>query len=346
MPQAAGNGFSGNVSPTKKYGYSKRSWWQELLGGDDPYSENDDPISRLFGRFGHSDDAQRQDIVNMLRNSNVGSQVEGLSDSELLAILDKGGYFEKEDNWWEWLTGENYTLDTAQLFQDLQELSNAPVRPDAEVLRQEAVDAINAENQTMYDRYDEQEALLDELKANRTASYEQSLADTRADYDTARTGLMSQQYQNNARLMDTMQSQMSKAQRNALEAGASAGLRIAGNVNALLSAQNKQSQQSLETSNQLAQMLLNQRAAERGLRNDYDNYMSQDAARRASIDQGRNDVLTSTQGRVNDRWSSEYSAKKTAYGENVTDWKSAYGENPFADSYFNNKNKSKYTGGA
>jgi hypothetical protein len=99
-----------------------------------------------------------------------------------------------------------------------------------------------------------------------------------------------------------MSSDMARARRNAIEAGASAGVRIAGNVNALLSAQNKMSQQSLETSNQLAQMLVNQRNAEAGLRNQW------------------RDVKMSTYDRTQNRAQSMYSTEQAKYDDNTKRW--------------------------
>lgn len=80
-------------------------------------------------------------------------------------------------------------------------------------------------------------------------------------YNDTAEQILSSDYQRNASLMGTYQSEMRRSQRNALEAGASAGARLANNINVTLSTQNQQAQQSLETSNNLAQMLLNQRQA-------------------------------------------------------------------------------------
>lgn len=94
---------------------------------------------------------------------------------------------------------------------------------------------------------------------------EQALADLLQQqnlaYNDTAEQMLSSDYQRNASLMGTYQSEMRRSQRNALEAGASAGARLANNINVTLSTQNQQAQQSLETSNNLAQMLLNQRQA-------------------------------------------------------------------------------------
>lgn len=345
MPGTGNNSNSNFISSApKKWGYSKRNWFQELFGGDDPYVVNDDPITRLFGMYGSNDDDLRQELVNMIRRSDAGATVSGLSDSELLAILDENGYFDVTSNWF---TGDNYSLDTERLFKDLEELSssNVPIKPNVDSLYNASVEAINAENQQMYDRYNAQEARLDELLKSVTEDYRTDMQNLSDAYSGMRSNIMSSQHQRNAQLMDTLESQMSKTQRNAIEAGASAGLRIASNINTLLSVQNKMSQQSLETSNQLAQMLLNQKSAEQGLRNDYNNYMQQDANNRASIDRGRNSILTSTQGRVDSHFNNAYSRANESYNSNTVDWNRSYGDNPFADSYYNSRNKSHYNSG-
>lgn len=341
---------------TQKHVKTTKNWWQRLMGGN-PIDAIIQGVNGGWDDFGQSlvnaidfSPEAVQDLLNDLRTSAELSPESraywnSLTESEQKAFLNSEDYWNDANgfgNFWG-LTGDRQVFDTEQFLKDINSLSNAPTAPSAELIYQNAQDAVTTENQQMYDRYDAQEALLNQLRDSRTASYTSDLAGIQNDYSTARTNLMSQQHQQNAQLMDTMQSQMSKQQRNAIEAGASAGLRIAGNINTMLSVQNKQAQQSLDTSNQLAQMLLNQRAAERGLRTDYDNYMAQDAANRAGIDAGRNQVLTSTQGRVDSKYNTDYNVKNDAYNSNFTDWKSANSDNPFADSYYNYKTKSKYT---
>ena len=123
---------------------------------------------------------------------------------------------------------------------------------------------------------------------------------------------------------------MSRARRNAIEAGASAGIRIAGNVNALLTAQNKMSQQSLDTSNQLAQMLLNQRNAEAGLRNQW------------------RDAQASTYDRVQGRAQNELQLGQQRYDQAKTEYQDRFdnsisAENPLADRMARFKKNSAYS---
>jgi RNase P subunit RPR2 len=278
-------------------------------------------------------------------NTPGGEYWNSLSEPEQKALVDL--YFEKKKSWdtLGGITGTREDFDEESFLQDLYELGEAPIAPSHQSIWDDAQAAIDAENAEILNRYSAQEDRLNELLHNATNAYETDLNDIRSEYSEAMTGLQSRQYQQNAQLMDTMQSQMSKQTRNALEAGASAGLRIAGNINTMLSVQNKQSQQSLETSNQLAQMLLNQKAAERGVRNDYSKYMQQDAANRAGLDNARNDVLTSTYDRTYNRYNSEYGRKEDAYKEDSGNYLNNMSDNLLADSYFSNKQKSQYTGG-
>lgn len=270
------------------------------------------------------------------------------TDSELWALLDEGGYVNHTASDW-FDSGYSFDESYNQALAELAELSNQelPVVPNHADLYAAAKATVESENKQILDRYAAQETRLQELLDEATANYTTDLQDVRNTYGNMRSDILSRQSQQNSQLMDTLQSQMSKQQRNALEAGASAGLRIAGNINTLLSVQNKQSQQSLETSNQLAQMLLNQRAAERGIRNDYNSYMRQNAADRAAIDSNRSDLELSTSSRVNSEYDSSYRRAQTAYNDNLDDFYRTYGDNLFAESYFNKHGyKSKYdTGG-
>jgi hypothetical protein len=154
-------------------------------------------------------------------------------------------------------------------------------------------------------------------------------------FDDYRSQILGNQYQQQSQLMGTVGSEMSKARRNALEAGASAGLRMAENINTTLAMQNKQSQISLETSNQLAQQLLNQRQAAAGIRGDYNSMLDRNSAER------RQYTDSSTQRLLDD--------KRYTYEKDLSNWENSYNSsnNPFAENYRNNiinKSNSQYGG--
>ena len=158
-------------------------------------------------------------------------------------------------------------------------------------------------------------AYLDELSKSeerQTNLFQNQLQENQAMFDDYRSQLLGNQYQQNAQLMGSVDSAMSKARRNALEAGASAGLRMAENINTTLALQNKQAQTSLETSNQLAQQLLNQRQAAAGIRGDYNQMLDRNSSER------RNYVQQSADRVYNERktdWENSFSNSSNPYGE-------------------------------
>lgn len=286
----------------------------------------------------NENDKAHADAVNAVRDSQYASAFEGLSDEALEKLLDP--YRKQDSNWTNlWgLLGDGgdvvYNLD--QLARDIDQLGELsdpmPIAPDHEALQKEAEDAIAAENADIL-------AMYDADLARRTANYERDMADSNAAYNRNVGQILSNDYQKNAQLLGTLRSEMNRSQRNALEAGASAGVRIAGNINTALSLQNKMSQQSLETSNNLAQMLLNQQQANAGLRGEYNNYLSQDTARRADLKHG-------TAERVDAKYHSSADVADRAYNANLTNYENKFaavsGDNPLAKHWQSNLYKSQY----
>ena len=246
-----------------------------------------------------------------------------LTASQRESIINK--YREKDNdfsNMWG-LFGDKYDLDTdrlladlaasQQMFDDYAALGDQPLY---ETYLEDARKAIDAEKAEMY-------ADLDNLLNTQTDLYNDQMANISRDYDNLRSNLLSQQYQQNAQLMDTLQSGMERSRRNALEAGASAGIRIADNINTLLSVQNKQSASSMETANQLSQMMINQRNAEHSARSAYNDVLAQDTANRHSIKLGSENRATSLAG-------TNYNAANDAYTAKQTKLDNQYGlDNPF-----------------
>ena len=277
------------------------------------------------------------EALDYLRDSIYASKL-GLSDAELRGILDNN--YKYVDNKWYNLGGllgdrEVYDVDAA--LADLARLSQfskpMPTAPDYDALYKEAQDAINAENAEIL-------AMYDADLQRRTDMYNQQMADSNAAYNRNVEQILSNDYQKNAQLLGTMRSEMNRSQRNALEAGASAGIRIAGNINTMLSMQNKQSQQSLETSNNLAQMLLNQQQANAGLRSEYGNYLSQDTANRAALKSGTSERVENYYGNRVNTEQFKYDAAEDDYNKRYT---AAVGDtNPFANAYQNYYRNSQY----
>ena len=211
----------------------------------------------------------------------------------------------------------------------LAQLSNEPTAPIYEDYLQSARAQIAAENEEMYSD-------LDTLLDTQTDLYNRQMSDISSGYDSLRSGLMSQQYRQNASLMDTLQSGMERSRRNALESGASAGIRIADNINTLLSVQNKQSTTSMETANQLAQMMVNQRNAESSARSAYADKLAEDTANRHAIKMG-------SESRAKSLADTNYDSAYNSYDQKRIDWDSNAAYNPLYE--YKSQFKSKYSTG-
>ena len=186
-------------------------------------------------------------------------------------------------------------------------------------------------------------ALNSEIDAQRIA-FEDQLRESSNMYNQHMSNILSNQYMANAQTYDALQSDLRKSRQSALEAGASAGVRIAGNVNALLSAQNKQSQASLDTSNALAEMLLQQRNAAAGIRSDYRNYMSSANDRKSNLNARRTDLETSRRSEFNTRFNetlgrqeADYNRAYQTYNDQLSSWERQFNKVPAT-----NKLKSPY----
>lgn len=177
--------------------------------------------------------------------------------------------------------------------------------------------------------------ISDEMRTMRQ-DYADQLRTSADMYNRQASGLLSNQYLANAQTYDAMQSDMSKARRNALEAGASAGIRLAGNVNALLSAQNKQSQTSMDTSNALAEMLLQQRNAAAGIRSDYRGYMSEANQRKTNLDMQQANERENLYNQRHSAQMNDYNSAYNSYNSKVTNWENQFDDtNKFSSSYKN-----------
>lgn len=254
-----------------------------------------------------------------------------LTDEELGALLEDYWYRDNE-------SFGMYTdkFDYNSALADIQALEQSkdieiPEAPDYTQIYQDAQSAINSENSELL-------ALLDK-NLNRTLStygntYRQEMSNLNNMFNDYARQTLSQDYIKNAQLMGTVQSSLDRSRQNALEAGANAGLRLASNINTILSTQNKQIQQSLETANNLAQQMLNQRQAAMGLRSDYNNAVNnaynQDTSARIGLKQG-------TAERVNNYANAQFGTQQSIYENSLnnrdTYYDSAFGENPFSGSY-------------
>lgn len=319
------------------YSYDTQKWWQKLVKPSSPglFGYLADSIATGDwrpgkGRFtaNKSEDDFNSDIIAALESE--GLDFSNLSQSQIEALLNK--YWEEDEGMW----STEHTFDYDRFLSDYNAMNAAlderPEAPNSSEYWNTALDKANVERDAAL-------AELDELRQMQVGNFNDELQSLASGYNASRSAILSNQYQQNAQLMDTMTSQMDRQNRNALEAGASAGLRLAGNINTLLSTQNQQSQTSLETANQLAQMMVNQRNAEASVRGRYGDYMNQHFATKQNIQD-------SAYGKAKDYYDTEYGIAKESHAQNLNDWDEAQGGNPLWD-YRGTLGKSKYnkTGG-
>lgn len=263
----------------------------------------------IGNHFTSEDSADRVSKIDAIASSNpeLAEVWNALDASQKYAMVNE---FDKKYTGWENLFGliggGSNVLDTDRLLAELsdysdmqsayEELGEAPIYSD---YFDQAQKQVAAQNQAEFDELDR---LLAEQEGLRDAELE-SISRT---YGDARTGILSNQFQQNLDTMSALQSDMSRARMNALEAGASAGIRIAGNVNALLSAQNKQAATSMDTANQLSQMMINQRAAESSANQAYTDYLTSDNAQ-------RRDLRLSSESRAHDLAQGRYNVAQDSY---------------------------------
>lgn len=326
------------------YSYDTRKWWQKFLGGSIPSNADylfnadspADAVKRLILPQWIYNAPQSQlskadlntDIIAALESE--GLDFANLSQSQVEALLNK--YWEEDEGMW----STEHTFDYDRFLSDYNAMNAAlgerPESPDIAQFWADAQDRASGETATALDK-------LEQLRQMQVGNFNDELRSLASGYNTARSGILSQQYQQNAQLMDTLSSQMDRQNRNALEAGASAGIRLAGNINTLLSTQNKQSQTSLDTANQLAQMMVNQRNAEASVRGRYGDYMNQHFATEQGI---RDSEFSKAQGYYNQ----EYDVADKSYAQNTQKWDEKYSTNPLWD-YRGTLGKSNYnkTGG-
>jgi len=268
----------------------------------------------------------RENLAQEDISDDVKEFIAGLDDSTLEALLIDAGEKDGSQFLWE----KQKTIDVDSILNGLNKISELPDLPtlyNTEDIRKNISDQIDAENAKVLDLYDKD-------LARQTNLYTSQMEGLNDNYNTFARNILSNDYQKNASLLGTLSTSLDKSRRNALEAGANAGLRIAGNINTVMSAQNKQTATSLETANNLAQQLINQQNAARGIQGAFANTMSNDTNRRANLYSGGVErKQAATTGAVQEA-QTDYENKMDRYNDATAYLRN---ETPFADAYLNYK---------
>lgn len=213
----------------------------------------------------------------MERTKDPNDPLYGLTSNDIDAVLneyanedfkmfDPGTWFNKSHNM------DTFNQDLEDYLSWKDKIGDMPIMPDYDKIASDADAAIDAENRELLDLYDNM--------AN------EGLATNNQMYNDYVGQMLSNQAQSQNMLQGSVRSELDRAQRNAIHRGATAAMRLVSNINAQLGMQNQAAQQSLETSNNLAQALLNQRQAAMQIRDQYTmnraNLISGSAERKAN----------------------------------------------------------------
>jgi hypothetical protein len=229
----------------------------------------------------------------------------GVSDSEARDIIAAGGYYDEPDasNLWG-LFGDKYDSRTSQsdledYLKVVDELGPMPDDVDMDAVFRMADAEVDAENQQILDLYDKM--------------YNQELDTSNDMYNDAVNQILYNDAMNQNAIRQNARSEMDRQQRNAIVRGASAATRLVANINAQLGTQAQAAQQSLETSNNLAKMLLNQRDAAMRTRRDYANsqadLMRDNLERKAHYRSMRLEEAEALRKKKLDKWNAEFDSR-------------------------------------
>ena len=265
-----------------------------------------------------------------LTDYQIKSLIDQYGDNVPENIFDFGAMSDNSD-----LEGLNKLMEDIQKAHELY--GDAPKALTPEELAQiqeDAYNEIDAENQRLLDLYNQsfnnsQNQLQDELLEN-SAMF--------GDY---RNQVLTNEAMRQQALAGATRFELDRQQRNAITRGASAAQRLVANINTQLGLQAQSAQQSLDTSNALAQNLLAHRQAQQGVRNSYLNLQNQhnrdvantlsgQAERRYNYGQGRK------QGAVDD-----YNYATKVWDENISNADlGSLGERIYRKNYGNTSNNS------
>jgi hypothetical protein len=264
-----------------------------LAGGNAALTQN------YYNNWGGTDQLQKDWIKNYRAENPDDEFLNSLTDSELLGMLQQ---YEYEPTFW----------DTMGAYFD-------PSKREAEYLVRgdEFIEDLNRLRELEYDRPEQlnreeifakagADIASDDARARQSA--QQEIQNLQQTYGTARQDILGQQQEQYKGILGQVGSEMDKSRQTALEAGASAGLRLAGNVNVLLSAQNKQRATSLDTANNLTQMLLNLQNQAMGVRRDV-NQLDATRAQRTTQNQQQ-----------------QYGAEQSIYNNELNNWNDRWNE--------------------
>lgn len=282
---------------------------------------------------------------NQMRNW-IRQQYPDLTETEVNALVsqygDTGGGLWDISHWGDqsdWTGLRNSLNDLSKAYDELGNMPQALTLDQINEIENQARGEIDAENRQLFDLFDQTSGRANELM-------EQQLLDNQQAFADYRNQVLTNNAMNQQAIAGSTRYELERSQRNAIIRGASAAQRLVANINTQLGMQAKAAQQSLDTSNALAQQLLLHRQAQEGLRSDYMNNMNQDAMNRAGVIKGsaerKNQYAQSQVGYNMDK--NQYA--RDAWNDRVSDYFSgnSVGEGIYRRQYGSNTNRNNNGG--
>lgn len=274
----------------------------------------------------------------------------GVTEDQAKAIYDQYKGSNVSETFWDkfnpgnWFGGwgrEGYYTDWDAIDRDFKYLQDAhnkigympeaPTQDELAKTQQDAYDEIDKENQSLIDLYNQS-------FQNSTSQLQNEMAENSAMFGDYRNQILTNEAMRQQAIAGSTRYELDRQQRNAIVRGASAAQRLVANINTQLGLQAQSAQQSLDTSNALAQNLLAHRQAQQGIRNSYMNaqnthnsqlasVLSGQTERRANYGQARKQAAIDDYNYAYDAWNTK--ANDYFQGNSTLEgiYKSSYGKN-------------------
>lgn len=276
----------------------------------------------------------------------IRKQYPNLTETEVNALVSQ--YGDVDGGMWDiskwgdqsdWTGLRNSLNDLQKAYDELGYMPQALTLDQINEIENQARGEIDAENRQLFDLFDQTTNRSSDLMQQQLAENQQAFADYRNQ-------VLTNDAMNQQAIAGSTRYELERSQRNAIIRGASAAQRLVANINTQLGMQSKAAQQSLDTSNALAQQLLAHRQAQAGIRSDYMNMMNQDAMNRAGVIKGsaerKNQYAQAQVGYNMDK--NQYA--RDAWNDRVSDYFSgnSVGEGIYRRQYGSNTNRNNNGG--
>jgi hypothetical protein len=268
-------------------------------------------------------------------------QYPDLSETQIDALIDE--YGDKPFNLFDpstWgdqsdITGLKRMLkDIEDAYAELGYMPESLTDSQIQEIEDNARAEIDAETRQILDLHDQ---TLDRT----TDALQQNLRENNAMFSDFRNQILTNENLAQQSIAGSTRYELDRQQRNAITRGASAAQRLVSNINTQLGLQAQSAQQSLDTSNALAQQLLAQRQAQAGIRQDYTNALNQYDSNKANTLAGQAERRQSyAQGKVG--WSMDRNQyARDAWNERLGNYfqGNSLGEGIYRSRYGTGRNK-------